>query len=310
MNPLLAIKNLSINFGTKSVVNNISFSVFPGETVALLGESGSGKSVTAGAIMRLLNAKVSGEIAFEDTNLLTLNEKKMREVRGKKIGIIFQDPMTSLNPTLTIGKQIMEGAITKEKALSLLHAVGISEPQKRFRQYPFELSGGMRQRVMIAIAISHSPKLLIADEPTTALDTTIQTQILELLKQLQKDLKMATLLITHDLRIVAGIADRVLVMYAGSLVEMGSVSDIYHSPSHPYTEALLRSLPRLDLDKKSALHPIPGSPPYFSETFSGCPFAPRCHKKLSNCSEKSPPLIQIKKDHFTNCWHYENFNRS
>lgn len=305
MNPLLEIKKLSVKFGNVRAVNDVTFSLFPGETVALLGESGSGKSATASSIMRLISGSLTGQIMFEGENLLDFSERKMQEVRGKKIGIVFQDPMTSLNPTLTIGKQVIEGTGSKEKALAILHSVGISEPEKRFHQYPHELSGGMRQRVMIAIAISQSPKLLIADEPTTALDTTTQAQILELLKKLQKEMKMTTLLITHDLRIVAGIADRILVMYAGKIVEMGTASEIYHSPAHPYTQALLKALPRLDLDKKIELLPIPGSPPKSSEEFQGCPFAPRCSKKLGPCERKAPSFFNLKNNHNTLCWQYE-----
>lgn len=308
--PLLEVKDLSIAFKKEKesvrVVDNISFSLHEGETLALVGESGSGKSVTAQTILRLCECYSQGKILFEGDNLLDFSEKQMLNIRGKKIGMIFQDPITSLNPTLKIGEQITEGLnlSKKEKKLRLieiLHSVGISEPQLRMRQYPHELSGGMRQRVMIAIAMISSPKLLIADEPTTALDVTIQAQILELMKSIQKKMKMAILLITHDLRIVAGMADRVLVMYRGQIVETGSVESIFYSPSHPYTEALLHSLPNLDMDKSKELFSISGFPPHATEKREGCLFAPRCSKLHSPCLTKVPKLLPIDQNQDSAC---------
>lgn len=325
--PLLQVDNLNVAFenyrSSKTraktelvrIISNLSFAVYPGETVAIVGESGSGKSVTALSLMRLLRSPPliveSGSIFFNGVDILQLKEKEMQKIRGKEMGIIFQDPMTSLNPTLTIGKQMREGFYKHEKISSqeadhrvveMLQLVGISEAKKRMNQYPHEFSGGMRQRVMIAIALLFSPKLLIADEPTTALDVTIQAQILELMKKIQAKTKTSIILITHDLGIVAGMADRVLVMYAGKIVEKGSVEAIFSQPAHPYTQALLRSLPRLDMDKNKKLIPIDGSPPRPLNRPPGCPFSPRCPKAMRICELQPPPTLSLPEGGEVACW--------
>lgn len=317
--PLLEVKNLSVSFetylGKVKAVRDVSFSVFKGETIAIVGESGCGKSVTAQAIMRLIQTPPGiveeGEICFNGMNLLTKSEKEMCRIRGKEIGIIFQDPMTSLNPTLRVGQQIKEGVQkhmglsdneARNRVLEMLSWVGISEPQKRIDQYPHEFSGGMRQRVMIAIALICNPKLLIADEPTTALDVTIQAQILDLMKSLQAKIETSIILITHDLGIVAGMCDRVIVMYGGKIVEMGSVDQIYKNPFHPYTRGLLRSVPRLDLDKNKELIPIEGTPPSLLNPPKGCPFWTRCQFAMEACKQSIPPPIVIGPGHEASCW--------
>lgn len=319
MSPLLSIRNLAVSFKTPTAsiqaVRDISFDLFPGETVALVGESGCGKSVTASAILRLIPApsgKIEhGAIFFEGKDLLSMSSQEYRSIRKCSIGIIFQDPMSSLNPTLTIGRQIQEGLEsdrklpskeTKKRALEMLYWVGISDPERRFNQYPHELSGGMRQRVMIAIALIRNPKLLIADEPTTALDVTIQAQILELMKSIQTKKKTTILLITHDLGIVASIADRVIVMYGGKIVEIGSADAIFKRPFHPYTQGLLRSVPRLDMDKSKELVPILGSPPSLAKPPSGCPFWARCPEAMSICQREFSPLLNIGENHLASCW--------
>ena len=319
MNRLLEVNNLQVNFkahgGTVHAVRDVSFHLNQGEVVGLVGESGCGKSVTAQMIMRLIPSPpveiVSGEIWFEGEELLSKEEVEMRQIRGKKIGMVFQDPLTSLDPTMTIGKQIIEGIFQHERiskkeawnqAIELLHLVGIAEPEKRVNQYPFEFSGGMRQRVVIAMAIACNPQLLIADEPTTALDVTIQAQILSLLKNLQDKKKMSILLITHDLGIVAGMCDRVMVMYAGKIVEVGTVEQIFYQPQHPYTKALLKAIPRLDLGKEKPLQSIFGSPPDLSHPPAGCSFHPRCPSAMPVCCSYEPLLEDLEGEHRSACW--------
>ncbi len=319
MQPLLSVKNLTISFqtylGVVQAVRGISFDIYPGQTLALVGESGCGKSVTAQAILRLNpTTQEEGEIFFEGQNLLALPKSKMKQIRGKEIGMIFQDPMTSLNPTMRIGKQIVESLKrhqdlsnhdAKKRALELLQLVEISSPEKRMRQYPHEFSGGMRQRVMIAIALACNPKLLIADEPTTALDVTIQAQILELMHTIQKKMGTSIILITHDLGIVARICERVLVMYAGQIVESGPIDAIYHNPTHPYTKGLLHSIPRLDMDRHRVLTPIIGTPPNPLNPPQGCAFCPRCSGAMRICSHKQPPSIQ-KHQQIVSCWEHHD----
>lgn len=295
---ILEVKNLKVSFslyGKKlEAVRGISFSIQEGEIVALVGESGSGKSAAVQALTRLSTASVEGSAYFEGEDLLKKSERQLREVRGKKIGMIFQDPLSSLNPTMKIGDQIAEGMIyhkltgKKEahaKAVELLHRVGVPDPILRAQQYPHSLSGGMRQRVLIATALACDPKLLIADEPTTALDVTISTQILSLLKSIRKSL----LLITHDLGVVSTVCDRVLVMYAGKIVEEGYVDEVLTSPKHPYTQMLLQAIPRLDRPLADRLVPIDGAPPSIDNPLSGCPFAPRCPYAHDQCKHE-PPL--------------------
>ena len=324
MTPLLEVNNLEVTFdtylGKVRAVRDASFCVHRGETVAIVGESGCGKSVTVMAIMGLIQSasgKVDhGSILFEGQDLLKKSRREMSRIQGKEIGMIFQDPMTSLNPQMKIGKQIMEVLLkhtdvrrgdARARVIEMLHWVGISDPEKRFDQYPHQLSGGMRQRVMIAIALIGGPKLLIADEPTTALDVTIQAQILELMKTIQAKKQTSIILITHDLGIVAGMCDRVIVMYSGKIVEMGTVSEIYNRPFHPYTHGLLRSVPRLDMDKNKELVPIYGSPPSLLNPPKGCPFTSRCPSAMRICKEKAPPTFFVDPDptnsgHFASCW--------
>lgn len=318
MDPLLEVRNLNLTFktylGEVQALRDISFSLYPGEVVALVGESGCGKSATAQAIMGLIPSPPgfikSGEILFQKEDLLKKSKRELATIRGKSMGMIFQDPMTSLNPTRRIGKQIIEGLLKHhdiskkaaiDKAIEMLSLVGIREPEKRFFHYPHQFSGGMRQRVMIAIALIHNPQLLIADEPTTALDVTIAAQIIELMKQLQERSRSTILLITHDLGLVAGIASRVLVMYGGKIMEIGSVDEIYKNPLHPYTQGLLRSVPRLDMDKNEALIPILGAPPSLLNPPPGCPFAARCAFAMPLCSKEFPCPKEPKRDHVVSC---------
>ena len=319
---ILEVKNLSVSFNTYAgevkALRDISFSVKRGETLAIVGESGSGKSVTVQTIMRLIPSPPceikSGEIIFNgETDLLKLSEKEIRKFRGGKIGMIFQDPMTSLNPVIKIGKQIMEGimihkkvskAEAKAKALELLEKVGIPEPEKRFNQYPHQFSGGMRQRVVIAIALSCEPDLLICDEPTTALDVTIQAQILDLINDLKKKMNIAVILITHDLGVVAETADRVMVMYAGEKLEEAPVKDLFKDPKHPYTWELLKSLPRLDMDSSTELFSIDGTPPDLLNPPKGDPFAPRSEFAMKIDYEKKPPMVEFPNKHFVKSWLY------
>jgi oligopeptide transport system ATP-binding protein len=315
---ILRVDNLATRFhtpeGTIFAVNGVSFALRRGETLGVVGESGSGKSVTMMSILQLIPQPpgeiVSGTAIFQDKDLLKLNKKEIRKVRGGKIGMIFQDPMTSLNPVLPIGLQVAEPLImhrgmstenARKRVIELLQLVGIPEPEKRLRQYPHQFSGGMRQRVMIAMTLGSDPDILIADEPTTALDVTIQAQIVELVKSLRGELGMSMIWITHDLGIIAGLAHRVLVMYAGLVVEEACVKDLYARPSHPYTVGLLNSLPRIDQDENAPLADIPGMPPLLMEEPKGCPFAPRCPYVFARCEER-PPLIEVEPEHKAACW--------
>ena len=307
MPPLLEVKELHTEFRTGAglvrAVDGVSYTVHPGETVAIVGESGSGKSVGAMSILRLIpdppGRITQGEILFAGRDLLGLSADEMREVRGSEIGMIFQKPMTSLNPVLTIGRQITETlqqhrgadrATADRRAVELLNLVGIADPERRLRQYPHQLSGGMRQRIMIAIALTCEPRLIIADEPTTALDVTIQAQILELIAELTRRLNVALIIITHNLGVVARYAKRVNVMYAGRLVESGPATEVYHDPRHPYTMALLRSVPRLDRPRQARLDPVDGQPPDLTRLDGGCAFRPRCRFAVEACGESRPPL--------------------
>ncbi len=309
MQPLLAIHDLHTEFrtgaGVVRAVDGISYTVDPGETVAIVGESGSGKSVSAMSVLRLIpdppGRITQGQVLFAGRDLMGLSEEQMREIRGGDIGMVFQEPMTSLNPVLTIGRQLTEGlqqhrgydkARAQRRAVELLGLVGIADPTRRLKQYPHQLSGGMRQRIMIAIALACEPKLIIADEPTTALDVTIQAQILELMKRLTQQLNVALIIITHNLGVVARYANRVNVMYAGRIVESGTAHAIYHDPRHPYTMALLRSVPRLDRPRQMRLDPVDGQPPDLTRLDGGCAFRPRCRFAVPACAEARPTLTQ------------------
>ncbi|WP_027091087.1 ABC transporter ATP-binding protein [Cohnella thermotolerans] len=325
MEPILRVNDLHVSFrargGEVQAVRGVNFEVKKGEAIAIVGESGSGKSVTAQSIMRLLPSPPSfvkqGTIEFMGRNLLELSEQEMESVRGKDIGMIFQDPMTSLNPTMTIGHQITEGLIkhqgmdrkaARERALELLRLVGIPNPDTRFGQYPHNFSGGMRQRAMIAIALSCNPALLIADEPTTALDVTIQAQILRLMKDLQERFGTSIILITHDLGVVADMCDRVIVMYGGQVVETGSKWDIFRHPQHPYTRGLLRSMPRLDQPKGEPLIPIHGTPPDLLVPPQGCAFCARCEEAMEVCVDHDPELAPVGGEGQTaKCWLHHPF---
>lgn len=320
--PLIDIRNLQTQFftddGLARAVDGVSYSLARGETVGVVGESGCGKSVTALSILRLIpnppGRIVGGEILFEGENLLDLSPADMRRIRGNDISMIFQEPMTSLNPVFTIGNQISEavklhqGLSRKEamnKAVEMLTLVGIPEPARRVHEYPHQLSGGMRQRAMIAMALSCNPKVLIADEPTTALDVTIEAQILDLMRNLQSELGTAIIMITHDLGVVAEMARKVVVMYAGKVVEQAPVETIFAEPNHPYTQGLLRSLPRVDKDatgEKERLQEIPGIVPSLLNLPIGCNFATRCPKVLPICEEKEPLLEQVGPNHLSACW--------
>ena len=313
----LEVKDLHTAFstpaGTVNAVNGVSFTLERGKVLGIVGESGSGKSVTAYSIMQILekNGKiVSGSIKVDGQELVGIGEKGMKKIRGNKISIIFQDPMTSLNPTYTIGHQLME-AITlhtdrnrkqaKERAVEMLKLVNVNEPEKRMKQYPYELSGGMRQRVMIAMALACEPDILIADEPTTALDVTIQAQILELMQQLQKELGMAIIMITHDLGVVAQMCDEVIVMYAGSICEQGTADEIFYNPRHEYTKGLMRSIPTLSSDGER-LQPITGTPIDLLNMPAGCPFAPRCDAAMKICIKERCERMTINENHAATCW--------
>lgn len=345
MTPLLELRSLSVEFpvqnssarvpsqpgtlekqgrssGSRSLqaVREVSFSLAPGEVMGLVGESGSGKSVTSLALMRLLppHARVSGEILFHNSessarNLLEIPLEHMRRLRGARIAMIFQEPMTALNPVMRIGDQIAEAIlahrdsaqITKsqawQRAIAALSEVAIAEPDRRARDHPYQLSGGMRQRVMIAMAIANRPQLLIADEPTTALDVTIQAQILELLRQLRQKFGLAMLFISHDLAVVSRVADRVAVMYAGSLVELGPRDAIFQAPAHPYTRGLLDAVPTLTTDREHPLNTIEGSVPALEALPPGCPFGPRCDFRIQECEMAFPPLVEVAPDHWARC---------
>ena len=319
MKDLLVIKELVVEFrtpeGVVQAVNGISYSVAPGEIVAIVGESGSGKSVGARAILGLIPSPpgkiVSGSIAFDDIDLLGLDDKSIRDVRGKEIAMVFQEPMTSLNPVISIGRQLTEAMklhlnMSQKEAnargVELLEKVGISDPEGRLSQYPHQLSGGMRQRVMIAMALSCYPKLILADEPTTALDVTVQAQVLSLMKDLCREMGVALVIITHNLGIVARYAHRVNVMYAGKIVETGIAAALYANPSHPYTLGLLSSVPRLDQVRGTQIEPIPGSPPDLADLGPGCAFEPRCRFATARCRAETPPMIDISDAHSSACW--------
>jgi oligopeptide/dipeptide ABC transporter ATP-binding protein len=317
---LLEVRSLTTQFSTSAgivrAVDGVSWDVEEGETVALVGESGCGKSVSALSIMRLVSEPagriVSGEIMFRGRNLLALSEEDMRHIRGREIAMIFQEPMTSLNPVLTVGRQLTEGleihlgmtpAAAQQRAVELLAMVGIPDSARRLRQYPHQFSGGMRQRIMIAMALACNPALILADEPTTALDVTIQAQILELMKDLSRRLGVAMLVITHNLGVVARYADRVNVMYAGRIIERASARELYANPRHPYTLGLLRSVPRLDEPRRERLAPIEGQPPDLTRLPPGCAFAARCVFQVERCLRESPPLRPLGADsHVSACW--------
>lgn len=318
MEKILEIKNLHTSFKTRvgevKAVRGVSFELEKGQALGIVGESGSGKSITMMSVMKLLaeNGFIKdGEILFEGKDLAKLSDKEMEKIRGNEIGMIFQDPMTSLNPVFTIGEQLVEHVIKHKKvskaeadkiALDMLKLVGIPSPEKRMKQYPHEFSGGMRQRAMIAMSLVCSPKLLIADEPTTALDVTIQAQILELMKDLKNKLGMAIILITHDLGVVADLCARINVMYGGILVETGSTRDIFYNPKHPYTWGLLRSIPNPKLKTKERLKPIDGTPPDLLKPPAGCPFAPRCEYAMKICMTQMPEGFEVGLDHSAACW--------
>lgn len=316
---ILTVRDLEVSFrtynGVIQAVRGVSFDLNEGETFAIVGESGSGKSVTAKSIMKLLPQKSviinKGSIVYKGKDLLPYTAREMEEIRGKEISMVFQDPMTSLNPTMKIGKQVMEGLrkhqkITKkqayDKARDLLELVGIPNAMKRMSAFPHEFSGGMRQRVVIAIALACYPKILIADEPTTALDVTIQAQILDLMKDLQKQVKTSIMLITHDLAVVANMAKRVAVMYAGEMIETGLVNDIFYDAKHPYTWGLLQSMPKMHQKRNIPLIPISGSPPDVRKIHAGCPFASRCPYVMKVCHHYKPPYTTLSNTHSVACW--------
>ena len=315
---ILDIKDERLSFftpvGEVKALNGVSFSMEQGEVLGIVGESGSGKSVTAYSIMGLTahpGKLVGGSVWFNGHQIDQMTEKDFRKIRGNEVSIIFQDPMTSLNPVYTIGDQIEEvirlhtektKAEAKARARELLELVGINEPDKRLKQYPHELSGGMRQRVMIAIALACEPKLLIADEPTTALDVTIQTQILELMMELREKLGMSIIMITHDLGVVAQLCEKIAVMYAGHIVEYGTTDEIFYNPSHEYTKGLIKYIPRLDAETHERLVPIEGQPIDLLNPPAGCPFAPRCEKCMKICLNKMPPKTELSETHYSHCW--------
>jgi oligopeptide transport system ATP-binding protein len=320
--PLLEVKNLKTQFftqdGVVKAVDDLSFYIMPGETLGVVGESGSGKSITGLSLMRLIPSPpgkiVNGEVIFGGKDVLKMTDEQVRHIRGNEIAMIFQDPMTSLNPVLTINRQISESLIlhmnmnkdqAKARAIELLKMVGIPNAEERVDQYPHQFSGGMRQRVMIAMALSCNPKLLIADEPTTALDVTIQAQILDLMKTLQTETGAGVMMITHSMGVVAGMADRVQVMYAGHIVETATTEEIFANPRHPYTVGLMKSIPRLDAQKKEKLQPIRGLPPDLIDLPDMCPFVPRCNYAREQCERKNPPLMEVSPGHFSACWFYE-----
>ncbi|OGP87782.1 MAG: peptide ABC transporter ATP-binding protein [Deltaproteobacteria bacterium RBG_16_48_10] len=316
-NPLLEVRSLSTHFFTEEgvvrAVENVSFEIYPGEILGLVGESGCGKSVTGLSILKLIPTPpgqiVSGELFFDGKDLLKFEEREMEKVRGNEISMIFQEPMTSLNPVFTIGDQIMEAILlhqgvdkaeAKRRAIEMLDRVRIPSPEKRIDSYPHQLSGGMRQRAMIAMALSCQPKLLVADEPTTALDVTIQAQVLQLLKEIQREMGMAVMLITHDLGVVSEIADRVAVMYAGRIFEYGPIEAVFGKIGNPYTKGLMSSIPQLD-ERKKRLHAIPGQVPNPMDLPVGCKFHPRCYLMVNECKEEEPALFQVNGDHFSRC---------
>ncbi|MGC4191602.1 MAG: ABC transporter ATP-binding protein [Thermomicrobiales bacterium] len=324
--PILEVKNLKTQFFTQDgvvrAVDDVSFYVMPGETLGVVGESGSGKSITGLSIMRLIPSPpgkiVNGEVNFQGKDILKMSDEQVRAIRGNDIAMIFQDPMTSLNPVLTINRQISESlqlhmgmnkSQAKERAIELLKMVGIPNASERVDQYPHQFSGGMRQRVMIAMALSCNPKLLIADEPTTALDVTIQAQILDLMRNLQTETGTGVIMITHSMGVVAGMADRVQVMYAGHIVETATTSEIFANPRHPYTVGLMKSIPRLDARQKEKLQPIRGLPPDLIDLPDMCPFVPRCNYAREKCEQKNPPLQEVAPGHLSACWFWEEVHR-
>ena len=315
---LLDIKNERLSFSTPAgevkALNDVSFSMKQGEVLGIVGESGSGKSVTAYSLMGLTafpGKLIGGTLHFNGHEVEKMSEKEFRKMRGEEVSIIFQDPMTSLNPVYTIGNQIEEMVRlhtdkdkkqARERAKELLELVGINEPEKRLKQYPHELSGGMRQRVMIAIALACDPKLLIADEPTTALDVTIQAQILELMMELREKMGMSIIMITHDLGVVANMCEKIAVMYAGKIVEYGTTDEIFYNPQHEYTKGLINSIPKLNQKEKERLVPIEGSPVDMLNPPAGCPFAPRCRSCMKICLREMPPRTELSDTHYTQCW--------
>jgi oligopeptide/dipeptide ABC transporter ATP-binding protein len=320
--PLLDVRHLTVEFPTRGAqtspaVRDLSLTIGPGEVLGLVGESGSGKSVTSLALMRLLppQARVAGELFFANGNgsasdLLQLSDEKMRNLRGSQVAMIFQEPMTALNPVMRVGEQIAEAVavhaqVTKkaawDRAVSVMEDVAIPNPALRARDYPYQLSGGMRQRVMIAMAVVNRPALLIADEPTTALDVTVQAQILELLAELRAKFGLAMLFISHDLAVVSHVADRIAVMYAGNLVELGSKREIFHAPAHPYTRGLLNAVPTLKTDRTRPLQTIEGTVPPMHTVPPGCPFEPRCDVRVAECGRSLPPLVEISPGHWARC---------
>ncbi len=310
-------QNLHTSFHTDKgevmAVNGVSFNLDKGKILGIVGESGSGKSVTAYSIMRILekNGRITeGKVLYKGQDITKFSEKQMREFRGKCCSIIFQDPMTSLNPVFTVGNQLKEaielhtdrkGKEAEARAIEMLTLVGVNEPEKRVKQYPYELSGGMRQRVMIAMALACEPDILIADEPTTALDVTIQAQILELMQSLQKKLGMAIIMVTHDLGVIADMCDEIIVMYGGSVCERGTAEDIFYRPHHEYTKGLLRSIPNVDRIGEKLI-PIPGTPINLLNMPKGCAFCPRCEEAMKICIEEQPPEMQMPDGHFASCW--------
>ncbi|GAA4719679.1 ABC transporter ATP-binding protein [Brevibacillus fulvus] len=321
MSDILQVQQLRTRFktdqGKVSVVDGVDFSIRQGETLGVVGESGCGKSMTSLSIMRLLpqNGSTEGKITFEGKDLLSLSEKDMQKIRGNEIAMIFQEPMTSLNPLHTVGRQIEEAVLlhrkvtkeeAKKRAIDMLKAVGMPRPEEIYGEYPHQLSGGMRQRVMIAMAMACDPKLIIADEPTTALDVTIQAQILELMQKLKEQTGTSIMLITHDLGVVAEMCDRVIVMYAGQVVEEAEINQLFESPKHPYTIGLMNSVPELD-EEREYLETIPGSVPLAHQMPSGCRFAPRCSKAMPICSEKQPDLLDLGGQK-CRCWLYAEVN--
>ena len=314
---ILSVQNLHTSFhtdkGEVKAVNGVTFNLEKGKILGIVGESGSGKSVTAYSIMRILekNGRITeGKILYKGQDIAEFSEKQMREFRGKCCSIIFQDPMTSLNPVFTVGNQLREaielhtdrkGKEAEARAIEMLTLVGVNEPEKRVKQYPYELSGGMRQRVMIAMALACEPDILIADEPTTALDVTIQAQILELMQSLQKKLGMAIIMVTHDLGVIADMCDEIIVMYGGRVCERGTAEDIFYRPHHEYTKCLLRSIPNVDRIGEKLI-PIPGTPINLLNMPKGCAFCPRCEEAMKICIEEQPPEMQMPDGHFASCW--------
>ena len=314
---ILSVQNLHTSFhtdkGEVKAVNGVTFNLEKGKILGIVGESGSGKSVTAYSIMRILekNGRITeGKILYKGQDIAEFSEKQMREFRGKCCSIIFQDPMTSLNPVFTVGNQLREaielhtdrkGKEAEARAIEMLTLVGVNEPEKRVKQYPYELSGGMRQRVMIAMALACEPDILIADEPTTALDVTIQAQILELMQSLQKKLGMAIIMVTHDLGVIADMCDEIIVMYGGRVCERGTAEDIFYRPHHEYTKGLLRSIPNVDRIGEKLI-PIPGTPINLLNMPKGCAFCPRCEEAMKICIEEQPTEMQMPDGHFASCW--------